>query len=679
MKKLGKGVYLCEWGERDNFSPFTLLGTQPKEDKRADAECPFSEKELVFEEKEDGVLLSLPVSEDEDFYGLGLMFKKVRQTGRQLHLRVNSDPIANTGDSHAPVPFFVSTKGYGVLVLTAREATFSFCNAIQKRRRSALGENRIVTDVNALYLSDNRGSDVRIFLRGAKGISIVIFAGENTLDAVERYNLFCGGGALPALYGLGILYRCFGGADEKAVLDTAQTFRKEGVPCDMIGLEPGWQTYTYSNSLCVNRKLFPDFYGMVKKLREQNFHVNLWEHAFLHNSCPLYDELFDKSGDYEVWQGIVPDFSLEEVRRTYAEYHEREFLSAGIDDFKVDECDSSDYSTNWSFPPYAKFPGGTNGEQMHQLLGTLLAKTFHDRKKTDNKRYFSQIRSLGAGASPYSFALYSDLYAHKDFVRGIINASFSGLLWTPEVRQCESERELLRRLETLVFSPFVCVNSWMIPSPPWQQWDCEKNNRGELLENREELTKKCRDILSLRMRFLPYLYAKYFEYALHGTPVFRAMPLAYPQDLRFRDCEDEYMLGEDILIAPIDADTNAQRKVIFPAGEWIGFFDHKVYAGEATIGGEMPIGVYVKRGALLPLAQAAENTDAKPVPVTVYAFGASEGETVLYEDDGESFDYESGKYNVLKITYRNGKIQTKSEGKFGGKLWEIAGAEEINV
>jgi alpha-D-xyloside xylohydrolase len=88
---------------------------------------------------------------------------------------------------------------------------------------------------------------------------------------------------------------------------------------------------------------------------------------------------------------------------------------------------------------------------MHNMLGLLYQSTLFSAFKKVNKRTLSQVRASGALASSYPFVLYSDLYNHKVFIRGVVNSGFSGLLWTPEVRHAQTAEDLIRRIETVVF------------------------------------------------------------------------------------------------------------------------------------------------------------------------------------------------------------------------------------
>jgi alpha-D-xyloside xylohydrolase len=83
---------------------------------------------------------------------------------------------------------------------------------------------------------------------------------------------------------------------------------------------------------------------MLDALKAKNFEVNLWEHAFTHPSSPIYKDLYERSGDYEVWDGLVPDFLDERARSIFGNYHEKTLVGPGVSGFKLDECDNSDYT-----------------------------------------------------------------------------------------------------------------------------------------------------------------------------------------------------------------------------------------------------------------------------------------------------------------------------------------------
>jgi alpha-D-xyloside xylohydrolase len=436
----------------------------------------------------------------------------------------------------------------------------------------------------------------------ASGVDVYLFAGPTMLDAVRRYNIFSGGGVMPPEWGLGFWYRMDAQATQQTALALAQDFRDRKIPCDVLGLEPGWQTHAYSCTFAWNNDRFPAPGDFVRSAAGLNYKINLWEHAFTHPASPLFSALEPHSGDYGVWGGLVPDFAGDAARQAFGDYHGQQFVDEGVSGFKLDECDNSDYTGGWSFPECSAFPSGIDGEQMHSVFGLRYQMAIWDQYRKRQQPTFNLVRSSGALAAPYPFVLYSDLYDHREFIRALVNSGFGGLLWCPEVRDAVSEEDLIRRLQSVVFSPLAMVNGWYIKNPPWMQLDRKLNNQDKLLANWQSLESRCREIIGWRMQLVPYLTATFERYAEDGTPPFRALILDWPQDQRLHAVDDQYMVGDRMMVAPLFAG-EPQRKVVIPQGEW-----HDFWTGERIQGGNeffVPasseqIPVYVKSGSIFP-------------------------------------------------------------------------------
>jgi alpha-D-xyloside xylohydrolase len=600
-----------------------------------------------------GSLVSVPLAEEEMVYGLGLQLQSFQQRGMKKCLRVNADPVMDTGDSHAPVPFYVTTHGYGVLIDTARYPVFYLGNKkhppqpadqIKAGNRSNNG--------NGLSPSEQKGlgmeNEVLVEIPEAAGVDVYVFAGPSLRQAVQRYNLFSGGGPLPPRWGLGFWYRVQGDYTQEEVLKLAAEFRKRDIPCDVLGLEDNWQSHIYSSSYVWSGR-FPDPAGMMARLAEQHFRLNLWEQPFVHPSSPIYASLLPHCGDYEVWGGLVPDFLQAETRRTIAEYHDKALVATGVTGFKGDECDNSDFTGGWSFPEMSRFPSGADGEQMHSLFGLRYQDTLQSVFEKRQQRTYGLVRSSGELAAPYPYVLYSDLYDHRQFVRGVAQAGFSGLLWTPEVREAANPEELLRRLESSAFSPLAMINAWYLRNPPWKQVDRAANNAGRFAEGWENVEALCREVLQWRMKFIPYLHAAFVRYHREGLPPFRALIMDYPDDPRTRTIDDEYMMGDSLLVAPVvvggtacsqggQGGAEATRPVYLPAGEWHDFWTGERHGGGQRINVSVPVGripLFVKTGTVLPLAQPTLDTDdpaSRKLSIWVYGDGARAA--TLFEDDG---------------------------------------------
>jgi alpha-D-xyloside xylohydrolase len=457
----------------------------------------------------------------------------------------------------------------------------------------------------------------------------------------------------------------------------AAYFRDNHIPCDVLGLEPKWQTAAYSCSYVWNHNLFPTPGAFIDSMKRKGFHLNLWEHAFTSPASPLYTPLKSKSGDYTVWGGLVPDFADGEARNIFAGYHQKEFVDSGIAAFKLDECDNSNLAegrSTWSFPELSTFPSGFSGEQMHQLFGLLYQKTFYDLYKKLNRRTFLDVRASNDFASAYPAALYSDTYDHAEYIRMIVTSGFSGMLWSPEVRESYSITDLLRRSQTAVLSAQTLFNSWYLQNPPWLQIDKEKNNKGELMDSAKFVEHEIRNLLQFRMSLIPYLYNAFAEYHFKGTPVFRALVMDYPDDKNTFGISSEYLIGEDILAAPLTA-AETKRTVYLPAGTWYDFNTNQKLEGGKTYtiqptATQLPI--FIKAGTILPLAKPLEHISPEDqFDITCYVYGDADTQAHLFEDDGNTFNYEKGIYNDVTLTWEQHAGTMTRKGAYKEKKYRI--------
>lgn len=573
-----------------------------------------------------GMELELNLAPNELMYGFGLQFLSFQQRSKKRTIRVNADPKVDSGDSHAPVPFYVTTAGYGVLLDTFRHATF-YCGEAHPRPTQAKSPDTIEVNTPQMVRARERETATRILVEVPRcaGVDVYLFAGPQMRDAVQRYNLFSGGGVLPPEWGLGFWYRAEMHLGAREVLKLGEQLRDSGIPCDVIGLEPGWQTHAYSCTFAWDKERFPDPAGFLRTAKDRGFRVNLWEHAFTHPASPIFTALEPYSGDIGVWGGLVPDFAGERAQQIFGGYHGRELIDAGVSGFKLDECDNSDFTEGWSFPDNSRFPSGVDGELMHAQFGLRYQDTILNQFRERGQPTYNLVRSSYALAAPYPFVLYSDLYDHRQFIRALVNSGFSGLLWCPEVRDASGEDDLIRRLQSVIFSPLAMVNAWYIRNPPWMQIDREKNNEDQFSADWERLRNRCREIISWRMRLMPYLRGAFAEYELSGMPPFRALALDYPGDPMLAEVDDEYMVGDRLLVAPMFAG-EAERKIILPPGEWQDFWTGQTVSGrtQTVSAAYADIPVFVKAGSLMPWADVAQHSDqesARRITVRVYGDG----------------------------------------------------------
>jgi len=533
----------------------------------AETEISYPTERIQFKTNRRGCVLTLPLGENEQIYGMGLQLKVFHLRGKKITLRPNADPVARTGDSHAPVPFFVSTAGYGIFVDTARYAEFYFGSSnFLTPHQNSVEHAELAESTADIYAYGGTGkSNISIQIPVAKGVDIYIIEGKNITDIVAQYNQMAGGGCSAPDWGLSAIYRCHLRYTQDEVLDSAKALKSADIPVGIIGLEPGWHSHSYSCTYSWSPERYPEPQKLVDSLKELGYHVNLWEHAFVHPTSPIYEDMLPYSGDYSVWNGCVPDFALPEAKKIFADHH-KTIVDMGIDGFKLDECDSSDITGSWSFPNLAEFPSGLDGEQYHSLFGVLYMQTILEA--LGKQETLSEVRNAGALSSSYPFVLYSDLYDHADFIRGCATAGFSGILWTPEVRDAKSKDEFIRRLQANVFSVQCLINAYYCKSFPWLDWDC---------------TEETRYWLQIRESLKPMLTAAFDQYKETGIPPVRALVSDYTDDEETYKIDDQYIFCDRLIVAPILVGTT-EREVYLPQGKWRDYFTKEpVECGRFTV------------------------------------------------------------------------------------------------
>ena len=163
----------------------------------------------------------------DEIYGFGLDPRAYRQKGYRKRLTVCAGVITKTGASHGPVPFYVSTRGYGVWVDTARVPYVHVARLTPKAsvvRSSSEDQNELKTSEAKLYAARQAAgrTEVVFDIPGAPGVDVYVFGGPTLREAVQRYNLFSGGGCVPPMWGLGLKYRTYTAGTHETVMDVAR-------------------------------------------------------------------------------------------------------------------------------------------------------------------------------------------------------------------------------------------------------------------------------------------------------------------------------------------------------------------------------------------------------------------------------------------------------------------------
>lgn len=659
-QQIAPGVWKSVVGSPDGITPLAVADVKPRLDglqKLGEMPFPTLLGESVHERTDNKTLLRFPLQKGEQLFGLGLNFKTVQQRGTIKTLHVDHYNGKDNGRTHAPVPFYVSSLGYGVLINSARYITVYAGTGVLAEGKNLPPEMNRNSQRN---WNAQPYSDVVEMVIPAAGTEVYVFAGHTPMEVVQRYNLYCGGGTLPPKWGLGFTHRTPTLFTDKQILNEVAEFEAKGYPLSFVGLEPGWQSHSYPNSFVWDSTRFPHPDQFLTQLAAKNIRSNLWINPYVSSHSPIFNDVLPYTGSHTVWVGRVPDFNLAPARKLYKDLFTKQHLSIGVSGYKVDEVDGYD---NWLWPDVAKFPSGIGAEQMRQIYGLQFQKMTDGWFREKNQRTYGLVRASNAGASAMPYVIYNDYYDHRDFITALCTSSFAGVLWTPEARTSKTSEEWLRRMQTVCFSPMAMLNAWADGTKPWTFPDVAEDVKA---------------VMRLRMQLLPYLYTTFAQYHFEGKPPIRAMNLVdgfafddkattaqlnstdNPYAIAVKqDIKDQFMVGDYLLVAPLFAGETS-RKVVLPPGNWYDFYTGNLAgAGEVIESkpGLSTIPVYVKEGGIIPMIPPQLHTpgETEKLPLQIRYYGTKESSWNLYDDDGITFDYERGKFTWTRLDVKKDK------------------------
>lgn len=675
--RAANGVWKIELGDMKRELRYTALAAEAPQiealSRLPSPVFPFGPGEITFLITQDGkIMVRIPAGPDERLYGFGLQLDGLNKSKKVLTLNVDHWARGG-GRTHAPVPFYVSSRGYGVFFNTSR--FLKVYSQVGNRKGSPnnpapVDRNPPEEEPGGHWDAQPIGDAVEA-CAGAEGLEVVVFAGSSMLDVVSRYNLFCGGGALPPLWGLGFWHRMHAHAGAAQAEEEVAEFLERGFPLDVLGLEPGWMSKSYPCTYEWQKKRFPDPAAFAQAMLEKGVRLNLWINPYISPESRIHDGMLPHAGSHLVWLGLVPDYHLPEARRLLIDQFREDHFRIGVSGYKIDEVDGYDH---WLWPDHATFPSGLPGETMRQSYGLLMQHLlYQDLFKKNNQRTYGNVRGSNGAASAYPFVIYSDSYDHSQYITGLSTASLCGILWTPEVRSASNDREWLNRMQTVCFSPMAKLNAWASGQKPWSF---------------PAVSEAVREAVRLRIRLLPYLYSAFAAYHFHGVPPIRAMVLEdgfgdaagtvvqgrldgerdpYATS-RLVEITDQFMFGPSILVAPFYGTQATRRRVILPPGKWFDFYSGK-FAGanaEVTVTAQElndRIPLFVRDGAVIPmLAQAVENVEAAcHAALEVRVYGDANGNFRLYEDDGKTFDFQRGGFRFRVLNVKDGILSETVE------------------
>jgi alpha-glucosidase len=611
----------------------------------------------------------------ERYFGCGERTSGLEKTG-SYQVFYNVDPplghTASFNNLYSSIPFTLSLangKAHGLFFDNTHRVEFDLALANEER---------------AYY--------------GAEGGAIVyyVFCGPTPAEVVDRYTELTGRTPMPPLWSLGNQQCRYSYMNEEEVREIASGFRERDIPCDVIYLDihymDGYRVFTWNNDR------FPDPQGLISDLEEKGFRVvtivdpgvKVDENYSVYTDGREKD-LYCKTRDGEeyhnaVWPGVCafPDFTNPETREWWGQ-NQKVLTDAGVSGIWCDMNEPALFIPDGAtMPGNVVHPGGHKGEerwhaQIHNTYGSLMARAAREGLLAlrPDERPFVITRAGYAGLQRHAMQWTGDNSSWWEHLwmsmPQLQNLALSGVAWAGvDIGGFggDTNGELLARwYEFGIFQPY-CRNHTTLGTRHQEPWVF-----GEPYES------VCREMVKLRQRLLPYLYTLFEECHRTGAPILRPLLFEYPEDETTYTADDEFLLGDALLVAPITRPGVEHRHVYLPEGTWFHFYSGERFDGPAHVLAHAPLGepaLYVKANTAIPMGPDASYTSEKPTDPLTLLVHPAEGtvESTLYEDEGNGFGYREGEYARRRISCQSsdGRITVRiseREGSFVPEREEV--------
>jgi len=501
---------------------------------------------------------------------------------------------------------------------------------------------------------------------------------------VNRYTELTGRMPLPPKWALGHQQSRYSYGNERQVKEVVERYRAAKIPLDVMHYDihymDGYRDFTW------NKERFPDPKGLNKWLADRGVKaVTIIDPGVKYEpggNYHVYNEgveknYFLKKTDGETYVGkvwpdksVFVDYTLPEAAKWWGDLH-KPLLEAGVAGIWNDMNEPADFESRdgdkWK--DVVNYDNGQNSkhEKMRNLFAMIECKATYEglQRLRPKERPYIITRSGYAGIQRYATMWTGDSPSTWNALALSIPMFQSlGLSGQPFVgSDCggflgRSDGELLTRWYQVGFlSPFF-RNHHAIDFYDQEPWRFGKRY--------EDIIRK---YVQLRYRLMPYLYTVLSEAHQTGVPWFRPLILEYQHDYNVVNIDDEFLVGENLLVAPVVAAGVTARDVYLPKGEWYEFATGKKHQGAQWISASAPLDtvpMFVKAGSVIPMGPDMDYIGQKAETVTYEIYPDKDGHASgrLYEDDGVSPDYLKGKCNVFDLNFDNGSLSSNSsDGK----------------
>jgi len=592
---------------------------------------------------------------DEHFYGLGEKASRLDKR-RSSFVNWNSDTPGYTEGKdpiYQTIPFYIGLQrgiAYGIFFDNSYRSYFDFGKSSQQR---------------AWF--------------GAEGgeLNYYFFYGPSIKKILGRYADLTGHMPMPPLWALGNQQSRWSYYPDSMVEEVVNEYRKRDLPLDVVHLDidymHGYRVFTF------DKERFPDPKALTEKLARQGVKVvtivdpgikhptdkNERYHAFDQGLEKNYFQR-RRNGDLfvpRVWPGesVFVDYTMPEARQWWGDLH-RTYTDNGIAGIWNDMNEPSDFvdQTGKNQLDVVSFDEGekTTHAKNRNTFALLMSRATYEgleRLRPDRRPYVI-TRAAYAGIQRYATMWTGDTNSTWDSLALNIPMFTSlGLSGEPFVGSDvggfigRGNGELLVRSYQVSFLAPFCRNHKVIDGYDQEPWRFGKYY--------EDIIRK---YLKFRYTLLPYLYTALEEAHRTGVPPFRPLLLNYQNDESTYNLDDQFMVGDDLLVAPIMKPDVTRRLVYLPAGSWYDYWTNKRYKGATMITVDAPLDtvpMFVRGGAIIPVGPSLNYVGEKPSdPITfnIYPDDAGAASAKLYEDDGLSPSYKTGAFRRTGLTARCG-------------------------
>ncbi|BDC02712.1 TPA: TIM-barrel domain-containing protein [Clostridium perfringens] len=606
-----------------------------------------------FKDEEGNVYIS-KVNDCLAYYGLGEKGGDLNKKGCYTE-NFNTDDPETDDDSityYKTIPFYVALK---------EESTYGifFDNSFRS------------------YFDMGKEMGDRIFFGAIGGqIQYYFIPGESIKEVVKNYTALTGRMEMPPLWSLGYQQCRFSYFSQEEVRELVKTFEEKDIPLDVVYLDidymDGFRVMTFKTPN------FHDAAGLISDLKEKGIRT-----ITIIDPGVKVDEEYDvfkrgKEGNHftkkldgemfigAVWPGdsAFPDFSNKDCREWWKSELKKFISEHGMDGIWNDMNEpcvfNNDHKTMLETCLHNSDNGVIEHKEFHNRYGFEMSRCSKEAQEElhPNERGFSMTRATYAGGQRYSSVWTGDNMSLWSQMRMSIsmnaNLGISGFSFVGNdvsgFGLDSSEELFIRWMEMGPFIPIFRNHSNMYTrrQEPWA-----------FGPRAEKIAKKS---IELRYELLPYIYDLYYISHKEGLPIFRPMIMEYEKDMNLLNMREQFMLGENMLVAPVLYEGERSKTVYLPKGSWFNYFTMEKLQGGKWY--KLPceldeILVFVKEGSIIPTYNKKfRNVKERPKNILLKVFGEN-AKGFHYNDDGHTMEYLEGKYTYMDIEFVDGKEEFK--------------------